>query len=77
MRLSLDRFEGDYAICEDDAQRQHEIHKAKLPPNAKLGDVLRLLSDGTLSIDDVETKIRKARIKALQDRLIGGVRNNF
>ncbi len=71
MHLSLDRFEGDYAICQDDAQTRHDIHKNKLPQDVKPGDVLRLLSDGTLSIDEVETKIRKARIKALQDKLMG------
>ena len=70
MRLSLDRFEGEYAICEDDAQRQHEIHKAKLPPNAKPGDILRLSSEGKLIVDNAETARRKTRIKALQDRLM-------
>lgn len=71
MRLSLDRFEGDYAICEDDTQKVHEIHKSKLPPNAKLGDILTLSSDGTLSVDEAETAKRKERIKALQDKLMG------
>jgi len=70
MRLSLDRFEGDYAICEDDAQRQHEIHKAKLPPNAKLGDVLRLSLEGSLSVDKVETERRKQKIRKLQRLLL-------
>ena len=69
MRLSLDRFEGDYAICEDDAQRQHEIHKAKLPPNAKLGDILRLSSEGKLIVDDAETARRKQTISRLQRKL--------
>ncbi len=71
MRLSLDRFNGDYAICEDDAQRQHEIHKSKLPTNAKLGDILRISSEGKLIVDNAETARRKTRIKALQDRLMG------
>ena len=71
MRLSLDRFEGDYAICEDDAQRRHEIHQSKLPTNAKPGDILRRSSEGKLIVDDAETARRKARIKALQDRLMG------
>ena len=71
MRLSLDRFEGDYAVCEDDAQKVHEIHKSKLPPNAKLGDILRLYSEDKLIVDNAETARRKTRIKALQDRLMG------
>lgn len=77
MRLSLDHFEGDYAICEDDTQERHDIHKNKLPRDVKPGDILTLSSDGTLSFDEAETAKRKERIKALQDRLIGGVRNNF
>lgn len=71
MRLSLDRFEGDYAVCEDDAQKVHEIHKSKLPTNAKLGDILRISSEGKLIVDNAETARRKTRIKALQDRLMG------
>lgn len=71
MRLSLDRFEGDYAVCEDDAQKRHEIHKSKLPTNAKPGDVLVLSLEGSLNFDEMETARRKTRIKALQDRLMG------
>lgn len=69
MRLSLDRFEGDYAICEDDTQKVHEIHKSKLPTNAKLGDVLRLSLEGSLSVDKVETERRKQKIIGLQRKL--------
>lgn len=69
MRLSLDRFEGDYAICEDDAQRQHEIHKSKLPTNAKLWDILRISSEGKLIVDDAETARRKQTISRLQCKL--------
>lgn len=69
MRLSLDRFEGDYAICEDDAQKVHEIHKTKLPPNAKPGDILRLSSEGKLIVDNAETARRKQTISRLQRKL--------
>lgn len=70
MRLSLDRFEGDCAICEDDTQERHEIHKSKLPTNAKLGDILVLSSEGTLSVDKVETERRKQKIRKLQKNLL-------
>lgn len=71
MRLSLDRFEGDCAICEDDTQKRHDIQKNKLPRDVKPGDILRLSSEGKLIVDNAETARRKARIKALQDRLMG------
>lgn len=70
MRLSLDRFEGEYAICEDDAQKVHEIHKSKLPTNAKPGDVLVLSLEGSLSVDKVETERRKQKIRKLQRLLL-------
>ena len=71
MHLSLDRFEGDYAICEDDTQKRHDIHKNKLPQEVKPGDILILSFDGILSIDKAETAKRQARIKELQDKLMG------
>lgn len=69
MRLSLDRFEGDYAICEDDAQKVHEIHKSKLPTNAKPGDIFVLSLEGSLSVDKVQTERRKQKIIGLQRKL--------
>ncbi len=69
MLLSLDHFNGDYAICEDNAQKLHEIHKVKLPPNAKPGDILRGSFEGKLSVDKVETESRKQKIRKLQRNL--------
>ena len=69
MKMSIDRIEGKYAICEDDNQKLYAIDLSELPPCAKPGDVLKLSNDGILSIDKDETEKRKKRIKNLQDKL--------
>lgn len=69
MFLSIDRFDGDYAICQDDNEKLYEIKMSELPENAKPGDVLKLSPDSTLSFDVAETLNRKKRIKKLQDKL--------
>ena len=71
MFLSIDRFDGDYAICQDDNEKLYEIKMSELPKNAKPGDVLKLSPDSTLSFDVAETLNRKKRIKKLQDKLFG------
>ena len=71
MFLSIDRFDGDYAICQDENEKLYEIKMSELPQNAKLGDILKLYPDGTLVFDMAETLNRKKRIKKLQDKLFG------
>lgn len=55
MKYIIDRFENEFAICEDENKKMIEIKKEDLPLNAKEGDVLNL-KDGTFSIDSEETK---------------------
>lgn len=69
MMLSIDRFDGVYAICEGDDEKLYAIEKSELPKGAKPGDVLKLSSDGSLTFDEDETKLRKERIKKLQNKL--------
>lgn len=69
MFLSIDRFDGCYAICEDDNLKLYAIKKSELPLNAAVGDVMNLSEEGDLCIDADETKKRKLKIKTLQDKL--------
>ena len=69
MFLSIDRFDGIYAICESDEPKLYAIKKSELPQNAQAGDVLNLSSDGVLMVDFAETEKRKLRIKTLQNKL--------
>ena len=68
MEVIVDRFEGDYAVCEKTTREMIDIHKNKLPPNVKEGDVLTILDD-QITINPGKRKEREIRIKNLMDDL--------
>lgn len=72
MKVSIDRFEGIYAICEDDKCRLYAIERGELPKDAKEGCIIELSDDGNIVINSEETKLRRNRMKNLQDRLFRG-----
>jgi hypothetical protein len=53
----IDRFEGEYAIVVLDDGKTINLHKSKIPLEAKEGDVLQL--GEIIYIDVEETKKRK------------------
>lgn len=63
----IDRFEGEYAVCEHDAEMV-DIAKVFLPKNAKAGDVI-VERDGKYMIDQKQTDERRKRVIQLQDEL--------
>ena len=69
MQVIIDRFEGDYAVCEKENREMINIERAKLPPEAKEGDVLILSEDGSIAIDREETARRKEMIERMMDEL--------
>ena len=62
--MTIDRFEGDYAVLETD-EGMVNIHRAHLPSSAREGDIVNY-SNGGFSIDRAET-----------DRLRGAVRDRL
>lgn len=69
MRVIIDRFEGEFAVCEvSDDGRMINLPQKDLPEGAKPGDVLTI-SDGSITIDNEETADRKKRINNLLDSL--------
>ena len=66
--LIIDRFEGDFAVCEDDSRNMQSIPREKLPDNACDGDVHER-ENGSFRVDAAQTKIRRERIKALYWKL--------
>ncbi len=70
-QLTIDRFEGKYAICEDLEQRYFAIETAELPEGAKPGCVLDLSDEGELSLNLEETETRRRRIADKQRRSFG------
>ncbi len=67
--LAIDRFEGTFAICEDDERRAFAIEKSELPSEAREGDIIRISDDAVITIDKEETQRRRDKNKKLQDKL--------
>ena len=64
MRLIIDRFEGDFAVCEKEDRKMMNIKRDRLPPDAKEGDALIIEGD-IITIDITETIKRKNIINKL------------
>jgi len=62
MRLIIDRFEGNVAVCEEEGREMLNVGKEQLPAGAKEGDVLDKAADGTITINAEETRKRKDEI---------------
>lgn len=69
IKLIIDRFEGNYAICERDDKSIVKIPKYKLPLDSREGDCLIQDSDGMYQKDVGETKIREKMIRERLNRL--------
>lgn len=61
MKVIIDRFEGDFAVCEKENKIMVDIPKEIVPEEAKEGDVLII----SISVDAEETEKRKKIIEEL------------
>lgn len=61
--FSVDRFESDFAVIEDDDERTFNVLISKLPIGTSEGDVLFLL-DGQYLFDKEETQKRREYLLA-------------
>ena len=68
-KLIIDRFEGTYAICEDQEKKMFAISLNELPQGAKPGNVLQISGAGELSVDQEETQRRRKKMAGLQSKL--------
>lgn len=68
MRAVIDRFEGEYAVCEKEDRTMLNLEISKLPDGAKEGDVI-VICNGKIVIDASETQNRKHRLQKLMDEL--------
>ena len=66
MKVIIDRFEGDLAVCEKEDGSFIDISKESLPNGAKAGDVL-VIKENDISIDKLGTKERRERINKLME----------
>lgn len=83
-KLSIDRFEGNFAICEELADQDAGVKKTRaknkevrlfgietkeLPGDAAEGTILLIDDEGRISVELDETKQRRAALKKKQDAL--------
>lgn len=64
MDLIIDRFEDEYAVCEDENKKILNINKSKIPKQAKEGDII-IYRDGKYILDKEKTLNRKKYIEEL------------
>jgi len=64
MNVIIDRFEGDYAVCEKEDRTMVDISLVNVPSEAKEGDVLSI-TNGVVTIDVEKTKKRSREIEKL------------
>lgn len=68
MKYVIDRFEGHFAVCEDEKGKMVNIEIVKLPKDVREGDVV-FEDKEVFRVDREETESRKNRIKKLTDDL--------
>jgi len=68
MKVIIDRFEGEFAVCEKEDRTMMEIPIKDIPAGAAEGDVL-VVDQGSITADREETEKRKERIEGLMDSL--------
>ena len=66
MKVTIDRFEGEFAVCEKENRQMIDIEKSKLPEMCKEGDILNIIND-IITIDFDATKKRKKEIEKLTE----------
>jgi uncharacterized protein with PhoU and TrkA domain len=64
MKVVIDRFESDLAICEKPDRNMVKIPRSKLPFGVKEGDVLIIEGD-TIVVDELETAQKRKQAEHL------------
>ncbi|MEK6266581.1 MAG: DUF3006 domain-containing protein [Clostridium sp.] len=68
MKVIIDRFEGNFAVCEKEDKQMLDIEKSKIPIVAREGDVLNITND-EITIDLEETRKKHREIEKLTEDL--------
>ena len=67
--LIIDRFEGDFAICEREDCTMVTIEISRLPIGVLPGNILKIEKDGTIRLDAEEELRRREMIFRMQESL--------
>ena len=68
-KLTVDRIEGGFAVCECEDLSHIDISLSDLPFTVKEGNVLILDDDGNFSLDLNEEEKMRQKVIALQNKL--------
>ena len=74
MPIIIDRFEGNFAVCEDGDERVL-LPRAALPSGAAEGDVLVAVSEGKYALDTVRTAQRREKAQRRLAALLSPKKN--
>ena len=67
--FSIDRFEGNYAVCENLKTNDFcNIPKNKLPKNCKVGSIIKF-DKNTYTLDEKSTKSKQSEVKNMVNNL--------
>lgn len=67
--IVIDRFEGEYAVCEEEGGSFRKIPKVFLPAGSREGDCLAPAPDGSWQVDRAATARRRQKTLELLGRL--------
>lgn len=65
-KLTVDRFDGVYVICEDKERRMFAIPAAEMPKGVKEGDKLEIDDEGNISVNASATEKARADVRAME-----------
>lgn len=68
MYYSIDRFEEEWAVLQDDDGRSVTVERSRLPAQARQGDLL-VEKEGAYFVDEKETAARRERIRRIEQKL--------
>lgn len=67
--FSIDRFEGNYAVCENLTTNEFcNIPKSKLPKNCKEGSIIKL-DNNKYVLDEKATSSKQSQVKNMVNNL--------
>jgi len=66
--LIIDRFEEEYAVCENEYKKMINIHISELPQGIKEGDCIELINEKYI-INHKETERLRKEIEKLTENL--------
>lgn len=69
IKVIIDRFEGDIAVCEQIDLTSIYIKKDDLPETAKPGSILKIYENGPITLDKEEEAKRRKRIKDIYKKI--------